>query len=175
MPVPAIGTLSIYISPSSINVNSINITVDGSSDTFNSSISGEYLLLVTHGDYNWNDTHIISVSCDGYLTASGTTNTDGKVYITLQQAMFVSKLSNGGNTYIIKDSEARTALANKQDTLVSGTNIKTINSTSLLGSGNISIVGLPSQTSQSGKVLTTDGTTASWQKQYAMVIVDYTA
>lgn len=49
-----------------------------------------------------------------------------------------------------------------QDALVSGTNIKTVNSTSLLGSGDISIIGLPSQTGQSGKYLTTDGTNASW-------------
>lgn len=42
----------------------------------------------------------------------------------------------------------------KQDTLVSGTNIKTINSTSLLGSGNIAIEGLPSvSSSDNGKVL----------------------
>lgn len=34
-----------------------------------------------------------------------------------------------------------TALAAKQDALVSGTNIKTVNSVSLLGSGNISIAG----------------------------------
>ena len=53
-------------------------------------------------------------------------------------------------------------LDEKQNTLVSGTNIKTINNTSLLGAGNISIVGLPSQISQSGKFLTTDGTNASW-------------
>ena len=32
-----------------------------------------------------------------------------------------------------------TALATKQDTLVSGTNIKTVNSTSLLGSGNVAV------------------------------------
>lgn len=37
-----------------------------------------------------------------------------------------------------------TAIGLKQDTLVSGTNIKTINSTSLLGSGNIVINGNPS-------------------------------
>lgn len=50
-----------------------------------------------------------------------------------------------------------------QDTLVSGTNIKTVNSQSLLGSGNIDIsAGLPSQTGNSGKFLTTDGTAASW-------------
>ena len=34
-----------------------------------------------------------------------------------------------------------TKLGNKQDTLVSGTNIKTINNQSLLGSGNITIQG----------------------------------
>ena len=32
-----------------------------------------------------------------------------------------------------------TALATKQDTLVSGTNIKTVNSTSLVGSGNVAV------------------------------------
>jgi len=37
-----------------------------------------------------------------------------------------------------------TQLATKQDTLVSGTNIKTINSTSILGSGNIAVVTAPS-------------------------------
>lgn len=41
-----------------------------------------------------------------------------------------------------------------QATLVSGTNIKTVNSTSLLGSGDIAIAGLPSVTSSdNGKVL----------------------
>ena len=49
-----------------------------------------------------------------------------------------------------------------QPTLVSGTNIKTVNNNSLLGSGNITIDSLPSQSGQSGKYLTTNGTTASW-------------
>ena len=45
-------------------------------------------------------------------------------------------------------------VAGKQETLVSGTNIKTVNSTSLLGSGDIAIAGLPSVTSSdNGKVL----------------------
>lgn len=56
----------------------------------------------------------------------------------------------------------QTALNGKQETLVSGTNIKTINNNSLLGSGDITIDSLPSQTGQSGKFLTTDGTNASW-------------
>ena len=50
-----------------------------------------------------------------------------------------------------------------QEQLVSGTNIKTINSNSILGSGNLDIDGLPSQTGNAGKVLTTNGTDASWE------------
>ena len=50
-----------------------------------------------------------------------------------------------------------------QQQLVSGTNIKTINNNSILGSGNLDIDGLPSQTGQNGKVLMTNGTAASWE------------
>ena len=59
-------------------------------------------------------------------------------------------------------SNIQTQLNNKQATLVSGTNIKTINNQSVLGSGNLNVDGLPSQSGQSGKYLTTNGTTASW-------------
>jgi len=56
-----------------------------------------------------------------------------------------------------------TTFNNKQAALVSGTNIKTVASNSLLGSGNISFDSLtPSQTSNAGKFLTTDGTNSSW-------------
>ena len=53
----------------------------------------------------------------------------------------VSKFSDGTNSYDIKDVIARNGLSNKQDTLVSGTNIKTINGNSILGEGNIVISG----------------------------------
>lgn len=59
-------------------------------------------------------------------------------------------------------TDLQTALNDKQDTLVSGTNIKTVNGNSLLGSGNVDIDALPSQTGHSGEFLTTDGTDASW-------------
>jgi hypothetical protein len=56
-----------------------------------------------------------------------------------------------------------TTFNNKQAALVSGTNIKTVASNSLLGSGNIAFDSLtPSQTSNAGKFLTTDGTNSSW-------------
>lgn len=46
----------------------------------------------------------------------------------------ISKITLNGTDYNIKDSNA-------QETLVSGTNIKTINNESILGSGNITISG----------------------------------
>ena len=49
----------------------------------------------------------------------------------------LTKIKIGNNVYSIHDYSA--AIANKQDKLVSGTNIKTINDVSVLGNGNISI------------------------------------
>ena len=68
--------------------------------------------------------------------AGDTTAPGGK---TDDSELLISKISDGTNTYTIKDTEARSELGNKQDTLVSGTNIKTINSTSVLGSGNFTL------------------------------------
>ena len=107
----------------------------------------------------------ISIKSDGtiqFFNCNGVVN-NSNIYVTIRSVpKYISNLSNGTDTYAIKDAEARTAIANKQDTLVSGTNIKTINNTSILGSGNLDIDGLPSQTNNSGKFLTTNGTTASW-------------
>ena len=71
-----------------------------------------------------------------------------------------NQLTNGAGYQTASD--VATAISGKQDTLVSGTNIKTINNNSILGSGNLTLDGLPSQTGQSGKFLTTDGNSASW-------------
>lgn len=51
----------------------------------------------------------------------------------------VKELNINNTTYAIKDAVARNGLTTKQDILVSGTNIKTINNQSILGSGNITI------------------------------------
>ena len=56
----------------------------------------------------------------------------------------------------------QTQINAKQDALVSGENIKTINGSSVLGSGNLNIDALPSQTGHTGQFLTTDGSDASW-------------
>jgi hypothetical protein len=62
----------------------------------------------------------------------------------------------------VTNSSLATTLTDYQPLLVSGANIKTINNNSILGSGNLTLDGLPSQTGQAGKFLTTNGTTASW-------------
>jgi hypothetical protein len=60
-----------------------------------------------------------------------------------------------------------TQVAAKQDTLVSGTNIKTINGTSVLGSGNIAVVTSPSGVSgaiqfSNGSAFASDATNLFW-------------
>lgn len=81
---------------------------------------------------------------------------------TITSNLVTSYSNHVADTDIHVTAAQKTAWTAKQDALVSGTNIKTINSTSLLGSGDISIPVLPSQSGNTGKFLTTDGTDASW-------------
>ena len=53
----------------------------------------------------------------------------------------ITSTPTSGSNDLITSGGVYTALSNKQDTLTSGTNIKTINSQSLLGSGNITVGG----------------------------------
>lgn len=57
----------------------------------------------------------------------------------LTSANITQTITNGVTTNAPSEDAVFDALALKQDTLVSGTNIKTVNSTSLVGSGNVSV------------------------------------
>lgn len=60
----------------------------------------------------------------------------------------------GSSAKYAREDHVHPTDTSRQATLVSGTNIKTVNSTSLLGSGNIAITGLPTVASaDNGKVL----------------------
>ena len=86
-------------------------------------------------------------------------------YITTASSSLIIASSNtwGSITGTLSDqTDLQTALDYKQNTLVSGQNIKTINNKSILGNGNLSIDSLPAQSGNSGKFLTTNGSTASW-------------
>ncbi len=83
----------------------------------------------------------------------------GNVSITVPTASTTAPLMDGTATYGSGTTYARgnhrhPTDTSRQATLVSGTNIKTVNGNSLLGSGNLAISGLPSvTTSDNGKVL----------------------
>lgn len=96
------------------------------------------------------ETNQVTTELENVIAAGGLTPSAG----TLTQVR--DAVQNIVNTAL------NTGLATKQDTLVSGTNIKTVNGNSLLGNGNVNIDTLPSQTGQSGKFLTTNGTDPSW-------------
>ena len=67
--------------------------------------------------------------------------------------------SDGAGGYITKSVTGANIIGSKQDTLVSGTNIKTINSNSILGSGNLVITGGVSSVSATTPVVATGTTT----------------
>lgn len=83
---------------------------------------------------------------NNYLLKSDTTSMldnyarNGEVISRLGNYLLKSDTASMLDNYT-RNSELNTGLAAKQNTLVSGTNIKTINSQSLLGSGNITISG----------------------------------
>lgn len=64
-------------------------------------------------------------------------------------------------------------LSKSNTTTVTTSGLKTINGTSILGTGDIDTHELPSQTSQSGKFLTTNGTTVSWASVTADTEVEW--
>ena len=94
------------------------------------------------------------------------TNDEG--FVTIQEVQ--SELEN-----YVSENELETQLAGKQDTLVSGTNIKTINGQSLLGSGNITIQGggggtiAPATEDTVGGILSTDNSMDDGKEVYVDV------
>ena len=87
---------------------------------------------------------------------------------TITGAQIIAAASGGSAVWggitgtLSSQTDLQTALNAKQDTLVSGTNIKTINSTSLLGSGDITIAGAsPYTTVGNSAGILVNGTTAN--------------
>jgi hypothetical protein len=82
------------------------------------------------------------------------------------------------STNLVTSGGVYAALAAKQATLISGTNIKTINSTSLLGSGDISISGVSDgdktdiTVSSTGSVFTIDNNAVTTAKINALAVTD---
>lgn len=103
-------------------------------------------LKIGDGIHHWNE-------LDYYIMAM-----DGQIPID-QSLSTTSQYPVQNKTITLKINEIDSG---KQDKLVSGDNIVTINGQSLLSSGDLEVTGLPDQTGQSGKVLSTNGTEAVW-------------
>lgn len=70
--------------------------------------------------------------------------TDLNIYSKEQTDTLLGTKANASDVYT--KAQVDTEVAGKQDTLVSGSNIKTINNVSLLGSGNINVNGMTKHT-----------------------------
>ena len=104
-------------------------------------VSGTSQEMYTADSENANASTIVKRRADGSILAKATTATD--------KSGFIYKKS------VVNNETLDTALSSKQDTLVSGTNIKTVNGQNILGSGNIDAGGTDVEGNPSGNA--TDG------------------
>ena len=100
-------------------------------------------------DYSQTDTLLLNKLSTNQVATVESSTTASKAYaigdlLIYNETLYkvTSSISSGGTITIGTNVSATTVeslIANKQATLVSGTNIKTVNNTSLLGSGNVSV------------------------------------
>jgi hypothetical protein len=117
------GTLS--------NQTDLQTALDGKVDE-NTAITGATKTKVTYDAKG-----LVTAGADA-TTADIASSTD-KRYVTDAQLVVVGNTSGTNTGDNATNSQYSGLATSKQDTLVSGTNIKTINSTTLLGSGNVAV------------------------------------
>jgi len=109
----------------------LQTALDGKVDE-NSAITGATKTKITYDAKG-----LVTAGADA-TTADIASSTD-KRYLTDAQLVVVGNTSGTNTGDNATNSQYSGLAASKQDALVSGTNIKTINSTSLLGSGNVAV------------------------------------
>ena len=128
--------------------------------TGNSSITGATKTKITYDSKG-----LVTSGADA--TTADIADSLNKRYVTDAQQTIIGNTSGTNTGDNATNSQYSGLAASKQDTLVSGTNIKTINSTTLLGSGNITTgsvtsvgVSMPSAFNVASSPVTTSGTIA---------------
>jgi hypothetical protein len=117
------GTLS--------NQTDLQTALDGKVDE-NSSITGATKTKITYDAKG-----LVTAGADA--TTADIADSTNRRYVTDAQLVVVGNTSGTNTGDNATNSQYSGLAASKQDTLVSGTNIKTVNSTSLLGSGNVAV------------------------------------
>ena len=93
-------------------------------------------------------------------------DTDTNAWKDSDQKGQVTSVNGQTGTVVLTASDVGAATAAQgalADTAIQS--VKTINGQSIVGTGDVTVGGLPDQTGQSGKFLTTDGTDASWSNK----------
>ena len=117
------GTLS--------NQTDLQTALDGKVDE-NTAITGATKTKITYDSKG-----LVTAGADA--TTADIADSTNRRYVTDAQLVVVGNTSGTNTGDNATNSQYSGLATSKQDTLVSGTNIKTVNSTSLLGSGNISV------------------------------------
>lgn len=122
------------------------LVISGSGGYTSTSTDGEtWTTSVKIGSTSWyglgnNGTNYVAVGPSGGMTSFQVGEIQGGTVIS-STPVATSVSSSSTNAECVSAKAVYDSLATKQDTLVSGTSIKTINNESLLGSGNINISG----------------------------------
>jgi hypothetical protein len=117
------GTLS--------NQTDLQTALDGKVDE-NSSITGATKTKITYDAKG-----LVTAGADA--TTADIADSTNRRYVTDAQSTVIGNTSGTNTGDNATNSQYSGLATSKQDTLLSGTNIKTINSTSLLGSGNVAV------------------------------------
>ena len=142
------------------NVEIKDVTISGESVTclvisFNTDAGKQDINIPISDIFNANNYYTktevdnaITAATDGLAVATAVTQeisaaTSGKADTSAVTAVNDALTAHTANTDIHVTSSDKTTWSGKQDALVSGTNIKTINGNSLLGSGDITVQTLP--------------------------------
>jgi len=123
----------------------------------------------------------ITYDADGLVTAGADATTadiadsSNKRYVTDAQLTVIGNTSNTNTGDNATNTQYSGLAASKQDALVSGTNIKTVNSTSLLGSGDVAITPNATHTGEvtGATTLTVDKTAITGKSAVTAVGTDY--
>jgi len=140
------GTLS--------NQTDLQTALDGKVDE-NTAITGATKTKITYDAKG-----LVTAGADA--TTADIADSSNKRYVTDANLTVIQNTSGTNTGDNATNSQYSGLAASKQDTLVSGTNIKTVNSTSLLGSGNISVA----PASGIDATAIADGTVTSTEFQY---------